>query len=468
MTIIYKIGLFIGALFALFGCHHSTIVNTHNTAGLTKEVQFDSITVDFSHIDSLDEAIIFPMESRIPRIFDSIFSKIGDVYNKHLGWVDLPSTISEKEIIDIEQTALELRKISDVVVIVGIGGSYHGARSVIEALSNHFAITTDENPTIVYAGNNMSEEYLYDLLSYLYGKDFSIVVISKSGTTLETALAFRVLKNRLDSIYRDEASDRIVAITGKGTPLDSVFYKTYYIPDDIGGRFSVLTPVGLLPIAISGFNIREFINGAKHIEIECRNNQNSNNPVAQYAIARQALHESGKTTEIMVNYEPRMAYFAEWWKQLYGESLGKKNKGMFPTSVIYSTDLHSMGQYIQGCPNSLIETVISIKNPRAKLLIPFESNDYDKLNYLAGKRISEINHIVEDAVSKAHYDGGVPSIHLTIPSLSEYTLGELMYFFELSCAINGYLMGINPFDQPNVDEYKKILKNNLTKNQTNN
>lgn len=460
---INKIPFFLLTFIALIGCGHNPNVSTFNKADLSCGLQFDSIYFDFKHVDLLNESLIHSMEPRISGIFDSIFSKKGHVYNKHLGWVDWPSTISEKEIIDIEQTALELKKKSDVVVIVGIGGSYLGARAVIEALSNHFAITTDENPTIVYAGNNMSEEYLYDLLSYLYGKDFSIVVISKSGTTLETALAFRVLKNRLDSIYHDEASDRIVAITGKGTPLDSVFYKTYYIPDDIGGRFSVLTPVGLLPIAISGFNIREFINGAKHIEIECRNNQNSYNPVAQYAIARQALHESGKTTEIMVNYEPRMAYFAEWWKQLYGESLGKKNKGMFPTSVIYSTDLHSMGQYIQGCPNNLIETVISIKNPRTKLLIPFESNDYDKLNYLAGKRISEINHIAEDAVSKAHYDGGVPSIHLTVPILSEYTLGELMYFFELSCAINGYLMGINPFDQPNVEEYKKILKNNLIK-----
>ena len=471
-----RVLLFIGILI-LIGCHRNSKINT------VSNTQPESLSINITHIDQLYDALVDSMILRIPGIYDSIFSKKGD-YNRHLGWVDLPSHISEEEIADIERTAEELRKKSDVIVIIGIGGSYLGARAVIESLSDYL-VSSKETPTIVYAGHNMSEEYMYDLLSFLEGKDFSLIIISKSGNTLEPTLAFRILKHRLDNIYSpEEAARRTIIITGepqkneKGdiirrTPLDSLalhldsvtFHKyktTFYIPEDIGGRFSVLTPVGLLPIAMGGFDIKAFIKGAETMEIRCKSDTTPDNPATQYALARQTLYKNGKTIEIMVNYEPRLMYFSEWWKQLYGESLGKDNKGVFPASVTNSTDLHSLGQYIQGCPKQLFETVLSVDNPPNKIVrIPLEKNDLDGLNHLADKRLSEINHLAEYSVTSAHEAGGVPNIQISIPIITEYSLGELMYFFELSCAISGYLMGIDPFNQPNVDQYKVILKEKL-------
>ena len=432
--------------------------------------QFDSLSIGFNHIDSLEKPFVDAQELLIPKVFsDSIYLKKGKG-GYMLGWVDWPSRITEEEISRIECKAEQLKQISDVFVIVGIGGSYLGSRAVIEALSNHFNLASEEKPVIVYAGHNMSEDYMHDLLSFLENKDFSLCVISKSGTTLEPALAFRILKHQMDSIYgEDEAWKRTVVITGepKGnsiTPLEYMSRKhidstqIFYIPDDIGGRFSVLTAVGLFPIAMAGYDIRELLNGAKTIESACKANQTSGNPVAQYAIARQALSKKGKSIEIMVNYEPRLFYFSEWWKQLYGESLGKEEKGIYPTSVTNSTDLHSMGQYIQGCPEQLFETVISVENSNHTVYIPWVNDDFDSLNRHANKRLSTLNHNAEAAVNQAHGKGGVPGILITIPKISEYTLGEIIYFFEMSCAINGYLMSINAFDQPDVEQYKSIMK----------
>ena len=378
-----------------------------------------------------------------------------------MGWVNLPSEINEDLLIDIENTAADLRKKSDVFVVIGIGGSYLGARAVIEALQNHFAPLTGEQPIIVYAGHNMSEDYLADLIALLDKKDYSLAVISKSGTTTEPAIAFRILKQHLINKYgEEEAASRIVAITDKARGALKQLakgYKTYIVPDDVGGRFSVLTPVGLLPIAMAGIDIRALVKGAVEMERQCKENQTVTNAVSQYAVVRQVLYAQGMTNEIMVNYEPRLVYFSEWWKQLYGESHGKQHKGVFPASVTFSTDLHSMGQYIQDGLRNLFETVISVENSNHDLRIPMETDDLDQLNYIAGKRISEVNHKAELGTVLAHEDGGVPNIRIVIPEISAKVLGELIYFFEMACAVSGYLLDVNPFDQPGVEAYKKNM-----------
>ena len=384
--------------------------------------------------------------------------------NDFLGWVNLPSEIDESLIADIEKTAFELRKKSDLFVVVGIGGSYLGARAVIEALQNHFAPLTGEKPLVVYAGHNMSEDYLSELIAILDKKDYSLAVISKSGTTTEPAIAFRILKQHIIKKYGEqEAASRIVAITDKAKgalkQLANVKgYKTYIVPDDVGGRFSVLTPVGLLPIAMAGIDIRQLIAGAIEMEKLCKNNPTLNgNIVSEYAVVRHILYDMGKTNEIMVNYEPRLVYFSEWWKQLYGESHGKEHKGIFPASVTFSTDLHSMGQYIQDGIRNLFETVISVENSDHELRIPLEGEDLDQLNYIAGKRISEVNHKAELGTMLAHEDGGVPVLRIVIPEISAYVLGQLIYFFEMGCAVSGYMLEVNPFDQPGVEAYKKNM-----------
>lgn len=448
-----------------------------NMTSLSCDFQFDSLSLEFNHLDSLNKSLVDAQTLLIPKVLsDSIYLKMGKGGDM-LGWVDWPSMITEEEVSRIESKARELREKSDVFVIVGVGGSYLGSRAVIEALSNHLNLTSGEKPLIVYAGHNMSEDYMYDLLTFLEGKSFSICVVSKSGKTLEPALAFRLLKHQLDSIYNyqeEKVWERIVIITGEPknnhiTLLDSLANKhidstnVFYIPNDIGGRFSVLTPAGLFPIAMAGYNIRELLNGAKTIEVTCKENPSSGNPVAQYAIARQVLSQMGKRIEIMVNYEPRLFYFSEWWKQLYGESLGKEGIGIFPASVTNSTDLHSMGQYIQGCPEELFETVISLEQSNHTIYIPKMENNIDGLNRHAHKRLSTLNRNAEHAVNQAHGNGNVPGILITIPKVSEYAIGEMIYFFEMSCAINGYMMGINPFDQPNVEQYKKIM-NDLNNN----
>ncbi|MBR4391080.1 MAG: glucose-6-phosphate isomerase [Bacteroidales bacterium] len=402
-------------------------------------------------------------QTKITETYETVYAKKG-AGNDFLGWVGLPSEIDESLITDIEKTALELRKKSDLFVVIGIGGSYLGARAVIEALQNHFAPLTGEKPLVVYAGHNMSEDYLKELLAILDKIDYSLAVISKSGTTTEPAIAFRLLKQHLIDKYGEkEAASRIVAITDKAKgalkQLANVKgYKTYIVPDDVGGRFSVLTPVGLLPIAMAGINIRQLIAGAVEIEKMCKSNPTlEGNPVSEYAVVRHFLYGMGKTNEIMVNYEPRLVYFSEWWKQLYGESHGKEHKGIFPASVTFSTDLHSMGQYIQDGIRNLFETVISVENSNHELRIPMEADDLDQLNYIAGKRISEVNHKAELGTMLAHEDGGVPVIRIVIPEVSAYVLGQLIYFFEMACALSGYLLEVNPFDQPGVEAYKKNM-----------
>ncbi len=419
--------------------------------------------IDLMHVmPFLDKNLKINLTSRISEIYNIIFQKTG-TGNDFLGWVNMPSEIEGNLLTDIEKTSADLRQKSEVFVVIGIGGSYLGARAIIEAMQNHFATLTGDKPFIVYAGHNMSEDYLHDLMAVLDKKDYSLAVISKSGTTTEPAIAFRILKQHIINKYGEkEAASRIIAITDKSRGAlkklaNAKGYKTYVVPDDVGGRFSVLTPVGLLPIAMAGIDIRALVKGAVEMENHCKANPTVDNPVSQYAVARQVLYAMGKTNEIMVNYEPRLAFFSEWWKQLYGESHGKQHKGIFPASVTFSTDLHSMGQYIQDGLRNLFETVISVGNPKHELRIPTENDDLDQLNYIAGKRISEVNHKAELGTLLAHEDGGVPNIRIIIPEISEKVLGELVYFFEMACAVSGYMLDVNPFDQPGVEAYKKNM-----------
>ncbi|MDR0507278.1 MAG: glucose-6-phosphate isomerase [Dysgonamonadaceae bacterium] len=381
-----------------------------------------------------------------------------------LGWLHLPSSITEADITDIQATAEQLRAKCDVVVVVGIGGSYLGAKAVIDALSGSFDYMENKKPVIVYAGHNIGEDYLYELQKYLAGKSFGIINISKSGTTTEPALAFRILKKQLeDSAGKEEAKNRIVAVTDKArgalrTLANKEGYKTYVIPDDVGGRFSVLTPVGLLPIAVAGIDIRQLIAGAVAMEKSVSANTPFNDNIAEiYAATRNELYASGKKIEILANFSPKLHFVSEWWKQLYGESEGKENRGIFTAAVDFTTDLHSMGQWIQEGERSIFETVISIASPKYKVETPFDEQDLDGLNFLAGKRVDEINKMAELGTQIAHVDGGVPNIKITLPELNEYYLGQLLYFFERACGISGYMLGVNPFDQPGVEAYKKNM-----------
>lgn len=401
---------------------------------------------------------VFPVQQR------KLQNKTGKG-NESLGWLDLPSKISSDEINQINILSASLREKVDYVVVIGIGGSYLGAKAVIEGLSNSFSAFHEKgtHPKILFAGQNIGEDYHFELLDFLKDKNYAAVVISKSGTTTEPALAFRLLKSDLEKRYSaDEAQERIIAITdaSKGalrTLADQKGYQTFIIPDDVGGRFSVLTPVGLLPIALAGFNIEKLIEGAKDMEQATSTEAFENNVAAQYAVARNVLYAEGKTNEILVNYNPKLHFLAEWWKQLYGESEGKEHKGIFPASVDFSTDLHSMGQYIQDGIRNIFETVISVDKAKNELRIPSDSEDLDKLNFIAGKRIDEVNKMAELGTRLAHIDGGVPNIRITIPEISEYTLGQLIYFFEKACAISGYILDVNPFDQPGVEDYKRNM-----------
>lgn len=380
-----------------------------------------------------------------------------------LGWVGLPSSITEAEIEEIEKTSILLRAHCDVVVVIGIGGSYLGAKAVIDALSNSFdwLQTKRENPVIVYAGNNISEDYLHELIEYLNGKSFGIINISKSGTTTEPALSFRILKNKLEKeVGKEESKKRIVAITdaSKGalrTLAVQEGYKTFVIPDDVGGRYSVLTPVGLLPIAVAGINIRLLLQGALQIEKETdQTTPFKDNLAAIYAVTRNELYKKGKKIEILANFHPKLQYFAEWWKQLFGESEGKEGKGIFNAAVNFTTDLHSMGQWIQEGERTIFETTISVDAPNNTLRIPHDAADLDGLNFLEGKRVDEVNKMAELGTRIAHVDGGVPNIVIRIPELTPYYVGQLIYFFEKACGISGYILGVNPFDQPGVEAYK--------------
>lgn len=386
--------------------------------------------------------------------------------NDFLGWVNLPSSISEEQLKDIEQTAEKVKNDIDVVVVIGIGGSYLGTKAVAEAMTDTFAHLKDNNsaPHILFAGQNIGEDYLTELIELLDKKRYAIVVISKSGTTTEPALAFRLLKNHLESkVGEAKAKELIIAVTdeNKGalrSLADQNGYKSYVIPDDVGGRYSVLTPVGLVPLAIGGFDIRALVEGAKEMEKNCHSSvEFENNPAALYAATRIALYQSGKKIEILANYENKLHYLAEWWKQLYGESDGKDGVGIYPSSVDLTADLHSMGQYIQEGERTLLETVISIAKPMYSLNVPKEDSDADGLNYLAGKNIDYVNKMAELGTQIAHVDGGVPNIRIELPELKEKYIGQLMYFFEKACGIGGYLMDINPFNQPGVEAYKKNM-----------
>ncbi len=380
-----------------------------------------------------------------------------------LGWVHLPSSITKEQLNDLKETANVLRENCEVVIVAGIGGSYLGARAVIEALSNSFTWLQEkkQNPVIVYAGHNISEDYLYELTEFLKDKKFGVINISKSGTTTETALAFRLLKKQCEEQRGKEIAQKvIVAVTDakKGAAritADQEGYKSYIIPDNVGGRFSVLTPVGLLPIAVAGFDIEQLVAGAVAMEKACGIDAPfAENPAAIYAATRNALYEAGKKIEIMVNFCPKLHYVNEWWKQLYGESEGKEHKGIFPAAVDFSTDLHSMGQWIQEGERTIFETVISVDKVDHELKVPTDEANLDGLNYLAGKRVDEVNKMAELGTQLAHVDGGVPNIRIVIPSLNENSIGGLLYFFEIACGISGYILGVNPFDQPGVEAYK--------------
>ena len=388
--------------------------------------------------------------------------------NEFLGWVELPSSITDEHLRDIEDSAKVLRTHCDAVVVVGIGGSYLGARAVIDALSSSFDWLQPKDkrkdPVILYAGNNIGEDYLEELMSFLKDREFGIINISKSGTTTEPAIAFRLLKDMLEKkVGVEETRNRIVAITDKSrgalrTLADSEGYKTFVIPDNVGGRFSVLTPVGLLPIAVAGFNIRQIVQGAVDIEKGTVESTSFDyNLPAIYAVIRNELYKRGKKIEILANYHPKLHFLAEWWKQLFGESEGKDNLGIFPAAVDFTTDLHSMGQWIQEGERTIFETVISIKEPNEKVKIPRDDRDLDGLNYLEGKRVDEVNKMAELGTRIAHVDGGVPNLLIEIPKLNEKYLGQLIYFFEKACGISGYLMGVNPFNQPGVEDYKRNM-----------
>ena len=387
--------------------------------------------------------------------------------NDFLGWVHLPSTISSELINDIKATAEVLRQNCEVIVVAGIGGSYLGSRAVIEALGNGFQwlINDDKNPTILFAGNNIGEDYLAELSDYLKNKTFGIINISKSGTTTETALAFRLLRRQCEEQRGKEMARKvIVAITDaqKGAArkcADQEGYKSFVIPNNFGGRFSVLTPVGLLPIACAGYDIEQLLAGAATMEEATGSNVPADENISlQYAIVRNALHqELGKKIEILANFQPKLHFIAEWWKQLYGESEGKDLKGIFPASVDFTTDLHSMGQWIQDGERSIFETVISVEKSKYKVLFPNDEENLDGLNFLAGKRVDEVNKMAELGTQLAHVDGGVPNIRLIVPEINEFYLGQLIYFFEKACGISGYILGVNPFNQPGVEAYKKNM-----------
>lgn len=385
--------------------------------------------------------------------------------NDFLGWLHLPSSISDEHIQELKATAQVLRDNCEVVVVAGIGGSYLGARAVIEALSNNFAALLESNgPRVIFAGHNISEDYLSELTEYLKGKKFGVINISKSGTTTETALAFRLLKKQCeDQRGKEMASKVIVAITDavKGAAritADKEGYKSFIIPDNVGGRFSVLTPVGLLPIAVAGFDIEALVRGAVKMEHDCSPAVPfEENIAAMYAATRNALYNSGKKIEILVNYQPKLHFTSEWWKQLYGESEGKDHKGIFPASVDFTTDLHSMGQWIQDGERTIFETVLSIESPNSSLTVPSDEENLDGLNFLAGKHVDEVNKMAELGTQLAHVDGGVPNLRISIPLLNEYYIGQLIYFFEIACGISGYVLNVNPFNQPGVEAYKKNM-----------
>lgn len=428
----------------------------------------DTIQLNIQHVsNSLSEEEVLKHSSQAMACNKALHdgSREG---NDFLGWVKLPSSVSKETLQEIEDTAKVLRRHCEAVVVVGIGGSYLGARAVIDALSHSFDWLQEKgrrkNPVILYAGNNISEDYLAELLDYLKDTSFGIIHISKSGTTTEPALAFRLLKRLLEEKEgKEKAKQRIVAITDAArgalrTLADTEGYKTFVIPDNVGGRYSVFTPVGLLPIAVAGIDIRALIAGAVEMEKATDEDASFNYHLpAIYAVIRNELYKQGKKIEILVNYHPKLHFLSEWWKQLYGESEGKENVGIFPAAVDFTTDLHSMGQWIQEGERTLFETVISVRKPNKEVAIPHDERNLDGLNFLEGKRVDEVNKMAELGTRIAHVDGGVPNLLVELPELSERYIGQLIYFFEKACGISGYLLGVNPFNQPGVEAYKKNM-----------
>ncbi|BCI63378.1 glucose-6-phosphate isomerase [Coprobacter secundus] len=416
-------------------------------------------------LSSVTKEQVFAYEKEVAESMEKLHKGTGKG-NDFLGWLHLPSSITDAHLSEIEAAAKQLRERCEIVVVIGIGGSYLGAKAVIEALSDTFAQIkgNGNNPQVLFAGQNIGEDYLYELQQVLAGKQFGLINISKSGTTTEPAIAFRLLKKQLEAqVGKEEAKHRIIAVTDAARGAlrklaDMEGYKTFVIPDNVGGRFSVLTPVGLLPIAVAGFDIRSLVSGAASMEQLCGAEVPfEKNPAAIYAATRNALYKIGQKIEILVNFNPKLHFFAEWWKQLYGESEGKDHKGIFPASVDFTTDLHSMGQWIQDGERSIFETVLSVNKMKYNVTIPTDEDNLDGLNFLAGKRVDQVNKMAELGTQIAHVDGGVPNLRIEMPEITEKYLGELIYFFEKACGISGYLLGVNPFDQPGVEAYKKNM-----------
>lgn len=427
----------------------------------------NKISLDYSKVKGfVTDEEIKSMEERVALAHKTLTEGTGEG-NDFLGWLALPFDYDKEEFARIKKSAEKIKSDSEVLIVIGIGGSYLGAKAAIDMLSNNFynllSADSRKTPQILFAGNSISGSYLAQLIDFVKDKDFSVNVISKSGTTTEPAIAFRVFKQLLEEKYgKDEAKNRIYATTDKARGAlknlaDSEGYETFVVPDDVGGRFSVLTAVGLLPIAVSGADIDKLMEGAQAASKAYETCDIYNNDCYMYAVIRNILLEKGKSTEIMVNYEPRLHYFAEWWKQLYGESEGKDGKGIFPAAVDFSTDLHSMGQYIQDGRRVLFETVLNVENAGDDLVIEATPDNIDGLNFLAGKTMSFVNNKAFLGTLLAHNDGGVPNMIINIPEINEYYLGQLIYFFEKGCGISGYILGVNPFNQPGVEAYKKNM-----------
>ena len=380
--------------------------------------------------------------------------------NDFLGWVNYPNAFDQEEFARIKKAAEKIRKDSEVLVVIGIGGSYLGAKAIIEALSPYFK--KEKDLEVIFAGHNLSSTYAAELLAYLENKEFSINVISKSGTTTEPAIAFRLFKELLEKKYGNDAASRIYATTDKArgalrTLATSEGYETFIVPDDVGGRYSWFTAVGLLPVAASGINIDELMQGAKDAFDDATTKEYKENSCLQYAAVRNLLYNKNKLIEVLVNFEPKLSFVSEWWKQLYGESEGKDNKGLFPASLTYSTDLHSMGQFIQDGTRTMFETVLNIKNPEQNIILKKAEQDLDGLNYLAGTDADSVAKRAMEGTILAHVDGGVPNLVLNVEKLDAYTMGYLLYFFMFACGVSGYILDVNPFNQPGVEDYKKNM-----------
>jgi len=425
-----------------------------------------SIELNIRHLDGfVSEEELNAFQKEINVVYPMLINKKGKG-NDYLGWLDLPSSYQAEELEGMKNLAKSFSEHSEIIVVVGIGGSYLGAKALLETKKHTFSHLMGDSysPEIIFAGHNLSQDYLADLLDVLDNKEYSIIVISKSGTTTEPAVAFRILKKHLEGKYgKDSARTRIIAITDKSRGAlkklaDEEGYPTFVVPNDVGGRYSVLSPVGLLPVAAAGIDINKLLQGARDMEKIVKSSSDMNiNPAAKYAAIRNILYRKGKAVEFLVNYLPSLFYFTEWWKQLFGESEGKQNRGILPHGVSFTTDLHSMGQYMQDGLRVIFETTLSVEKTQRKINIPYDQANLDGLNYLAGKDLQYVNHMAELGTILAHVDGNVPNMQICVPEISDYYLGQLIYFFEASCALSGYILDVNPFDQPGVEAYKNNM-----------